>query len=211
MQPDLFGRVVPFGRGVLFPVLAALLVLAAGATGCWSRNTAPPEAGYERGGVPNLRGERVLLLPPQMVRGTHPDLERELLFALEGRGGPVEWIGPEAIRRRVASTPNLGFDPDGLPVQRFLGGELQRVGDPLFGALYRLAAVESAAYAVIPVLARDREEADGSHVVEIGVALIHTRTGRVYWYGIVEGEAGPAGALPATVSAVEALARRLVR
>ncbi|CAN5767371.1 hypothetical protein BH23GEM11_BH23GEM11_05500 [soil metagenome] len=199
------------GARLLFPLLAVLLVLAAGATGCWSRNTAPPEAGYERGGVPNLRGERVLLLPPQLVQGVHADLERELVYALEGRGGPVEWIGPDAIRRRVATTPGMAFDPDGLPVQRFLAGELQRVGDPLFGALYRLAAVEDAAYAVIPVMAREREEDDGSRVVELGVALVHTRTGRVYWYGIVEGEAGPAGALPTTVSAVEALARRLVR
>ncbi|TVP43952.1 MAG: hypothetical protein EA350_12630 [Gemmatimonadales bacterium] len=199
------------GGGVLFPLLAMVLVLGAGISGCSWRNKAPPEAGYERGGVPNLRGERVLLLPPQLVRGAHADLERELVYALEGRGGPVEWIGPDAIRRRVASTPGMRFDPDGLPVQRFLSGELQRVGDPLFGALYRLAAVEDAAYAVIPVMARDREEDDGSHVVELGVALIHTRTGRVYWYGIVEGDAGPAGALPATVSAVEALARRLLR
>jgi len=175
------------------------------------RSAPPPEAGYERGGVPDLRGERVLLLPPQRVEGGHPDLERELVYALETRGPSVTWIGPEALRRRVAANPGLGLDPDGLPVDRFLAGEIQRVGDPLFGLIYRLAALEDATLAVLPVLVREREEEDGARVVELAVALLHPRSGRVYWYGIVDGMPGAAGDLPATASAVEALARRLLR
>jgi hypothetical protein len=179
--------------------------------GCSARTSPPPEAGYERGGIPDLRGERVLILPPQRVEGGHPDLERELVYALESRGPSVTWIGPEAIRRRVAANPGLGLDPDGLPVERFLSGEIQRVGDPLFGVIYRLAALEDATLAVLPVLVREREEENGARAMELAVALLHPRSGRVYWYGIVDGAPGAPGDLAATASAVEALARRLVR
>jgi hypothetical protein len=181
--------------------------------GCSTRTAPPPEAGYERGGVPDLRGERVLVLPPQLVRGGHPDLERELVYALETLGPSVDWVGPDAIRRRAASTPSLGFDPARLPVEGFQAGELERLGDPLFGALYRLGAIEDAAFALLPVETRERiDEGDqGGRVVEVMAALVHIRSGRVYWFGIVDGTSGPAGALPPTVSAVESLARRLLR
>jgi hypothetical protein len=205
MNPNMVVAVSPWRGRFLLLALAILGV------GCSPRSSPPPEAGYERGGIPELRGERVLLLPPQRVEGGHPDLERELVYALETRGPSVTWIGPEAIRRRVVSNPGLGLDPDGLPVDRFLAGEIQRVGDPLFGAIYRLAALEDATLAVLPVLARERVEADGSRVVELAVALLHPRSGRVYWYGIVDGTPGAAGDLSATASAVEALARRLLR
>jgi hypothetical protein len=186
-------------------------ILVIGLVACGARTTPPPEAGFDRGAVPDLRGERVLVLPPQLVRGGHPDLERELVWALASRGPSVRWVEPDQLRRRAATTPNLGLDPDRLQVERFQLGELERVGDPLFGALYRLAAVEDAAYAVLPVEARERVEDDGSRVLELAVALVHPRSGRVLWYGIVEGSPGPPGALPSTVSAVEALARRILR
>jgi hypothetical protein len=197
-------------RGFFAWGLAVPLLLLAG---CSTRTAPPPEAGYERGGVPDLRGERVLVLPPQLVRGGHPDLERELVYALETLGPSVDWVGPEAIRRRAASTPSLGFDPSRLPVERFQAGELERLGDPLFGALYRLGAIEDASFALLTVETRERidDEDGGDTVVEVAAALVHIRSGRVYWFGIVEGIPGAAGALPPTVSAVESLARRLLR
>ncbi len=186
-------------------------VLLAGGVACSARGPAPTEAGYERGGVPSFRGERVLLLPPQLQEGAHPDLERELAWALETRGEATVWIGPDAIRRRSRESA-LRIDPDALAIQRFLVAEVERVGDPLFGDLYRLAAVEQANFAVIPVAIRERDgEDEGQRVVEIAAAVIHPRSGRVRWYGIVEGTPGPPGDLGATISAVEALARRLVR
>jgi hypothetical protein len=238
----------PNTRGLVARGLLLGLVLAA-TTACGARSAPAPEAGFQRGGIPDLRGERVLLLPPQMVRGGHAGVEQELLFALEGRSAAVTWIGPEAIRRRAASTPTLALDPDGLPVERFLYAQVERVGDPLFGALYRLGAMEDANWALIPIEIRDRmPEADtlaggspstasrtapqadptglpggppasgeGASVapdagvaVEIVAALIHPRSGRVVWFGVVDGTPGPLGALPATASAAEALARRLL-
>jgi hypothetical protein len=75
------------------------------------------------------------------------------------------------------------------------------VGDPLFGALYRLAAVEDAAYAVLPVEAREREEDDGSRVLELAGGPRPPRSGRVL---LVRDRGGIAPALPvpspATVS-----------
>lgn len=191
------------------PTLLAALVIGGLVVACGGRASAPPEAGTSRGGVPDLRGERVMILPPQLVRAGHPDLERELVFALRSRGTAVTWVEPDALRRRAANTPGLGADIDRLPIQAFTAAQIDRVGDPLFGALYRLGAVEGADLALIPVEARGND-GEGGTVVELSAALIHVRTGRVLWFGIVAGEGGEPGELRATASAAEALARRLV-
>jgi hypothetical protein len=197
------------------PMVAVLLAAAtvAAASGCSQRTAPPPEAGYERGGIPDLRGMRVLLFPAQLVSGGHPDFERELVYALEGAGPTVEWVDPEALRRRARGQEALGLDPDRLPVERFRSAEVERVGDPLFGVLYRMGAIENAELALLPVEVRERAAPTDPehHVVEIVAALLHPRSGRVLWFGVVEGAPGPRGDLPATVTAVEALARRILR
>jgi hypothetical protein len=200
----------PFPSRVSWTLLLLPWVLVWSLAACAGRTTSSPEAGYERGGVPSFRGERVLLFPPQLRAGGHPDLERELMWAMESRGAETQWVGPDALRRRVSESA-LRIDPDALAIQRFLVGEIQRIGDPLFGDLYRLAAVVSANYAVVPVQVRERMLDDGTRVVELAAAVIHPRSGRVHWYGIVEGRPGPPGDLAATVSATEALALRLLR
>jgi hypothetical protein len=179
--------------------------------GCGGRAAPPPEAGFDRGGVPDLRGQRVLVLPPQIVSGGHRDLEREMAFALTSRSQAVRWVTPDQLRARMDRTPGFGVDPDRLPVEPFLMGELDRIGDPLFGDLYRLAALEDAQLALLPIEVRERPDGEGRRVVEVMAALIHARSGRVLWFGVVEGASGAAGDLAATASAVDALARRLVR
>ncbi|MEX0741799.1 MAG: hypothetical protein WD079_03315, partial [Phycisphaeraceae bacterium] len=68
----------------------------------------------------------------------------------------------------------------------------------------------------IPIEVRRAASPDGVAVagealsVEIAAALLSARTGRVYWFGIVEGEPGAAGDPRALASAVDALVRRLV-
>ncbi|TVP75534.1 MAG: hypothetical protein EA352_08080 [Gemmatimonadales bacterium] len=209
---------------LLFPALVLLLgVLAA----CGLRSASePPEPGYSRGGVPDLRGERVLVLPLQLRSGGHEDADRELLYALESRGATVDWLGPAHLRQRAQQSPELSVDLDRLPVERFLQGDLDRIGDPLYGLLYRLGALEGANYALIPVRIRDRpvtegegegEGAAGADVggglatAELHTALVRVRTGHVLWYGVTDGRAAAPGDLGATASTAEALARRILR
>jgi len=189
--------------------LGPLLVLALSA-GCGGRSNPPPAAGYEMGAVPDLRGQRVMVLPAQLRRGGHPDVDAELLFALRSRPGGTEWIGPESLRDVLRQNPGTGIRLDGLNVQSFLVGEVRRVGDPLFGDLYRLGAMVNAPLVLLPVEVRVRAGDDGEHVVEVGAAILEARTGYVLWYGIMEGPPGPPSDRGATVGAVEALAHRVL-
>ncbi len=150
-----------------------------------------------------------MVMPAQLVRGGHPAVDQEILFALESRAGAVRWMGADALRDAMIRSTGPRVEIDALPVQAFLAGELQRVGDPLFGDLYRLGVMVDARYALIPVEVRERPEEAGV-AVELAVALIECRSGRVFWYGIVDGELSSGGLLPATATAAEALARRLV-
>lgn len=208
-------RVACLPRGAV--VLLVLVALA----GCVWRSSAPPEPGYSRGGVPELRGERVLVLPVQIQRGGHADAQQELLYALQARGDATDWVGPSQLAESVQASRELGVNLDRLPVEGFLMGDLERVGDPLFGFLYRLGAFENAAYALIPVQLGERpvapmsdasEEAlDDRVTVELHTALIRVRTGHVLWYGVTEGSAGAPGNLSSAASTAEALARRIIR
>lgn len=190
--------------------LGAVLALA-GIAACGLRSSEPPGPGYESGLVPDFRGQRVIVLPFQLRAGGHPDVDHELLFALRGAPVSVDWVGPDELRDALARSPGMGIRLDGLDVHQFLVAEVQRVGDPLFGDLYRLGGLVDARYAVLPVEIRARAENDGSRrVMEVRTAVLEVRTGRVLWYGVLEGPPGSPGGLEATVGAVEALARRLV-
>jgi hypothetical protein len=186
--------------------MAAFLLLLISA--CAGRSSAPPSPGYERGGVPELRGVRILLLPLQLRTGGHPDFDRELEYALRQRPGGTDWVAPEAIRQVLARSPGTGILIDQLPVRPFLAGELLRVGDPLFGDLYRLGALVGASWALLPVEAKARTEG-AAEAIELSAALLDVRTGSVVWYGVVEGSPGSPGALATSASAAEVLARRV--
>lgn len=190
-------------------VLALVLVLG----GCGASRQAPPEAGDSRGQVPNLQGRRVMVLPVQEVVGLSGAPDAELAFALQDRTGDrVRWVLPEEMRRSLRRSPGMPIRVDGLPVGIFLQAQVDRVGDPLFGHLRRLAAITSADLALIPIQVRHRPgEEETAPAVEIAAALIHARNGRVFWFGIVEGEPGGADDPRALASAADALARALIR
>lgn len=171
---------------------------------------APPGPGYERGGLPDLGGATVMLLPVQLRAGVHPDLDRELEYALAGADGRIRWMAPDALREALARNPGEEVPLDNLPVRAFQAGELERTGDPLFGYLYRLGVLSGAEFALIPVEAGLRDR-DGGASVQLSAALVEVRTGWVRWFGVVEGTAGPPGDLAAAASAAESLARRVSR
>ncbi len=211
MRPP--GFAAPFSS-IRYGLVGLLIVGAVGlGLGCAARQV-ELEAGSESGSVPDLRGRRVMLFPVQMVRGIAGGLdpELELAFALTGRGSQVLWVLPGEMRSAVARSPGLQMEVDALPVGIFLQAEVERVGDPLFGYLRRLAALTGADLALIPVQVRYREAVDTiPGATEIVAALLSARNGRVYWFGIVEGQGGGPDDPGSLASAADALARKLVR
>ena len=186
--------------------MAAPLWLA----GCGAGTRPPPEAGFERGGVPGLVGMRVVVLPVQRRPPGHEALDLEVEYALRGIGPGVGWVFPDDLRAALERNPGVGVQLDGLPVQAFLAGEVEWVGDPLFGDLYRLGGLADAGYALIPVEARTRM-GDAGVSLELHVALLDLRNGYVIWFGVVEGGEGMEGDRYVLASSAEALARRVVR
>ncbi len=178
--------------------------------GCASGSGAPPVPGFERGGMPELAGARVVVLPVQNADQGHPELDAELAFALAESGADVSWVFPADIRSMIERNPGVTLRIDALPVGNFLVAEVERIGDPLFGDLYRLGALANATYGLLPVEARRSPRGQGASL-EISAALVELRGGRVLWFGVVEGAEGAVGDMSVSASAAEALARRVVR
>ena len=87
-----------------------------------------------------------------------------------------------------------------------------RLMDPMFGYLRRLAALTGGRLALIPVEVRHRASTpERPGAVEVVAALVDAETGRVAWFGVVEGEASEGGSPRALASAADALARLLLR
>lgn len=192
--------------GVVFLSLTTIL------TGCAGRSSVLAGPGFERGGLPDLRGAGVLALPLQLNNGVHSDVAHEIEFALRSRTNGEGWTLPEELRGILRANPGTQIVIDALPVQVFLSREVQRVGDPLFGDLYRLGVLTNTTFALLPIEARTRvTEGTNEAVVEIVAALLESRSGRVLWFGVVGGSAGPPGTLSAAATAAEALARRVIR
>jgi hypothetical protein len=174
-----------------------------------ARSGAPPAPGEARGYVPELRGQRVMVLPFQLREGAVGDADAELAFALKGAGPSVEWILPGEIRESLRASPALDAPLEGLPVEVFLRTEVDRLGDPVFGVLRRLGAVTGADVALLPLAVFLRPAGEGMPSrVQVAAALMQVRTGRVLWYG-VEAAPGGAGDPAALAAAMDALARKL--
>lgn len=187
----------------------ALLAML-GTLACASAQRAPV-AGDQRGAMPSLRSVRVMVMPVQRMRGVQGDLDTELAFHLKERGGAGAWIFPPEQRRVSARAPGIEVGIDALPVNHFLVTEVNRVGDPLFGLLTRLGALVDAQVVLIPIEVRKRvatSEREGA--VEVVATLIRIRSGRVIWFGVVEGAPSSTGDFGAAASALEALAETIV-
>jgi len=175
-------------------------------TGCGGPK-APPTAGEARGAIPDLRGRTVMVLPPQSLAGVssavNPDAE--LVYALSSRGEEVLWVFPEEMEAILRRSPSVQARIRNLPVGFFLQAEVERIGDPLYGELRRLAALTGAEIALLPVELR---YGDGAY--RIAAALLDPRTGRVYWYGIIAGNPGPPEDPGALASTTDSLAQALL-
>lgn len=200
---------MPLQRLSAFVALTALG--CASVLACAGPRPRPPEPGESRGFVPELRGQRVMVLPFQLREGLAGDPDDEFAFALQGTASSVEWILPDEIRAQMRASPALDAPLDGLPVEVFLRTEVDRLGDPIFGVLRRLSAVTGADLVLLPVAVFPEtvvEDEGGGARIRASAALMSARTGRVLWYGV---EAGPGhGGDPAALATVmDALARRL--
>lgn len=193
----------PLGR-VALPALLAVVVGACAGT------AAPPEPGTSQGTPPDLRGRRVMLLPVQEMVGFRGTPDAELAFQLQAREPAVEWILPERIQSMLDRSPGIRAETRGLPVSVFLGTEVRRIGDPLYGELRRMAALVDAEVALIPVRAAVHTTPTGGEAIRLHAALVEVRTGRVAWFGVEEGMAGEAEDPAVLASAVDALARTLL-
>lgn len=188
-----------------------MLALLVGLAACGSRTSPPPEPGSSRGVPPDLRGRTVMLYPVQQLLGVPGDADAELFFGLGSRSSEVSWVPPAELDRALARSPALQARTRGLPVGQFLAAEVLRIGDPLFGEVYRLSALVNAQAAFLPVraeLVRNPDEDDPR--VRITVALVETRTGRVGWFAILEGDPHPENDPRLLASAVDEVARSLL-
>jgi hypothetical protein len=161
-----------------------------------------PPAVNDTPALPDLTSMGVLVLPVQS--GAVPgvvvtaagdlrldgvsELDAEIAYWLRERATSVRWVLPEAIERMLARTPGLGIKPRALDVASFRRARVNRIGDPLFGDLKRLAVVLDARFALIPVAAEFKPAANR---IETALVLIDTTFGDVLWFGVLGGE-GPA-------------------
>ena len=187
--------------------VAIFVVLVVSACG---GSTPAPGPGTSVGSPPDLRGTRVLVLPTQQILGVPGDPDAELAFGLQDRTGAVTWVLAGELDRVLARSPGINANPRGLPVALFLQAEVRRIGDPLYGELRRMAALVDADAVLLPVQAALTADVGEDPRVNWSVALIEVSTGRVHWFGIVEGGAFPAGDPRGLASSVDRLARTLL-
>jgi len=190
----------------------ALLCACLGPAACMG-SAPPPEPGTIQGFAPDLRGRRIILLPVQQNLGVPGDVDAELAFGLQDRGSAIDWVLAAEVDQMLARSPAVQTQTRGLPVGSFTVAEVQRVGDPLYGDLRRMAALVNADGVVLPVqtaMVTDTTSLDIHPKVRIWTALIEVRTGRVMWFSVLEGESHPPGDPRGLASAVDELARSLL-
>lgn len=185
---------------------AGLLLSACGGT------APPPQPGEGRGFPPDLRGRSVMLLPVQHNLGIPGDPSAEVAFALTERAEEVDWILEDEIQEILRRSPGIDADTRGLPVSMFLQAEVDRIGDPLYGQLRRMAGLVDADVVVLPVAVswEANTEVEGSTPrVRLTATIIEPRTGRVLWFGVEEGGDFERTDPRALASAAERLARTI--
>lgn len=174
-----------------------------------------PRPGLHFGAVPALQGQEVMVVPVQHMRGIPAGVQAdaELAFALRERGPRVQWLFPDTLRSITSRSPGIDIPLETLPVGAFLQAEVERVGDPLYGHLRRLNALTGAPLALIPVQLRYRSQPESVEgevlepAMELAASLVHVQSGRVLWFGIVDGTPGEVDDPGTLASAADALAR----
>lgn len=189
-------------RALVFPLFLGLLLAA-----CAS-NSAPPAPGDVRGGMPDLRGHKVLVLPVQIRAGSvgGVTIDEEIAYALSSRGERVSWVFPEGVESILRRSPGVQANLYNLPVGIFLQAEVNRIGDPLYGELRRLTTLAGADIALIPI-ALEYAQGGGYNLT---ATLLNPVTGRVIWFSVIQGGEGPAGAPSTLASVSDALARAVL-
>jgi hypothetical protein len=115
----------------------------------------------------------------QLISGAHSDVAREIEYALRTRTSGGGWILPAELREVLRANPGTQIGVVALPVDIFLSRQVQRIGDPLFGDLYRLGVLTNSTYALLPIQARSQPAEGASEaVVEIVAAILDVRSGR---------------------------------
>jgi hypothetical protein len=182
------------------------LILGLILAGCAS-NPAPPAPGDVRGGVPDLRGHRVLVLPVQLRAGVSAGvtIDEEIAYALPARSERVSWVFPAEVESALRRSPGITANPNGLQVGIFQQAEVNRIGDPLYGEIRQLTTLAGADMALIPVALAYSEGA-----YNLTVALVSPVTGLVLWFAILQGEPGPPDAPGTLASISDTLARALL-
>lgn len=154
-----------------------------------------------------------MLLPVQIVAGVVGDPDAELAFVLQDAGREIDWILEGEVTEVLRRSPGIDARTRGLPVGRFVQAEVERIGDPLYGQIRRMAALVDADAVLIPIAAtfEPNETIVGSGPrVRFTTVLIEPRTGRVVWFGVEEGEEVPRSDPRGLASAVENLAQALL-
>jgi hypothetical protein len=154
-----------------------------------------------------------MLLPVQENLGIPGDPSAEVAYALTERSDQVHWILEDEVQEILRRSPGIDAATRGLPVGVFLQAEVDRIGDPLYGQLRRMAALVDADAVVLPVAAsfEANTEVEGSTPrVRLTATVIEPRTGRVLWFGVEEGGDFDRADPRALASAAERLARTIV-
>lgn len=154
-----------------------------------------------------------MLLPVQHNLGIPGDPSAELAFALTGRTDEVEWVLEEEVQEILERSPAIRADTRGLPVGIFLQAEVDRIGDPLYGQIRRMAGLVDAEAVVLPIAASyeaDTEVEGSTPRVRLTAAIVDPRSGLVAWFGVEQGEDFPREDPRALASAAERLARTIV-
>ncbi|HEX2166660.1 MAG TPA: hypothetical protein VHG09_05420, partial [Longimicrobiales bacterium] len=138
-------------------------------------------------------------------------IEAELSYWMPEHAHRVQWVLPAAIERAASGSAALQISVRDLSVRDFLRARLERIGDPLYGDLRRLAAVTDARLAFLPIGAVWIPETAGSGRVHIAAALIDTVGGRVLWYGVAASSVGASDDPGVAASAARALAVQVPR
>lgn len=155
----------------------------------------------------------MILLPVQRTVGVPGDPTAELAFALTNRGNEVEWVLEEEVIEILERSPSIQARTRNLPVGLFLQAEVERVGDPLYGQLRRMASLVDAQAVLLPVAAsfEPNPQVPGSRPrVRLTATLIEARSGRVAWFGVEEGDEFERGDPRGLATAAERLARTIL-